>query len=63
MEKKHYVLQFRKYPHSDKYWVTMAGEYKTAEEAEGVRLRMPVPSWYRVAESYTVIRYKAVKVK
>ena len=62
MEKKHYVLQFCRYP-KEKYvsWETLAGRYDTYEEAEATRLRMPAPSCYRVAESYTVIRYKAVK--
>ena len=60
MEKKHYVLQWRKYPHSNN-WETISRTYPTYEEAEAARLRMPAPSCYRVAESYTVIRYKAVK--
>lgn len=61
MNKKHYVLQFRRYPHSNN-WDTVSRPYATFEEAEAARLRMPAPSCYRVAESYTVVRYKAVKV-
>ena len=60
MNEKHYVLQFRRYPHSNN-WQTVSRRYDTYEEAEAARLRMPAPSCYRVAESYTVIRYKAVK--
>lgn len=62
MYEKHYVLQFNRY-HNDKYtpWETVSAPYKTYEEAEAARLRMPAPSCYRVAESYIVVRYKAVK--
>ena len=63
MNEKHYVLQFCRYP-TDKYveWKTVCGPYSSPQEAEAARLRMPAPSCYRVAESYTVVRYKAVKV-
>lgn len=61
MDEKHYVLQYRKYPHSNT-WETCSRPIKTYEQAEALRKRMPAPSLYRVAESYTVIRYKAVKV-
>ena len=61
MEEKHYVVQFRRYPHSN-VWGTVSGPYATIEEAEAARQKMPCPSSYRVAESYVQIRYKAVKV-
>lgn len=63
MNEKHYALQFCRYP-KEKYaqWETVSRPYATFEEAEAARLRMPAPSCYRVAESYTVVRYKAVKV-
>lgn len=60
MYEKHYVLQFEPYPHSN-HWYALSHIYKTAEQAEAVRQSMPTPSLYRVAESYVVIRYKAVK--
>lgn len=63
MEKTYYVLQCVTHRDGKNQWITMAGEYETAEEAEGVRLRLPIPDNYRVAEAYTVTRYKAVKVK
>ena len=63
MEKTYYVLQCLVYSNGKKQWLTMAGEYETAEEAEGVRLLLPIPDNYRVAEAYTVTRYKAVKVQ
>jgi len=62
LDGKHYVLQFRRYPHSN-IWETLNHLYRTAEEAEQARREMPAPDTYRVAESYTVIRYKAVKPK
>ena len=63
MYEKHYVLQFCRYP-GDKYvsWETLNHPYRSYEEAEAARQRMPAPSCYRVAESYVVIRYKAVKI-
>lgn len=63
MYEKHYVLQFCRYP-KDKYvsWETLNHPYSSYEEAESARQRMPAPNCYRVAESYVVIRYKAVKV-
>ena len=62
MNEKHFVLQFCRY-RKGKYakWETVCGPYGTIAEAETARLRMPAPSCYRVAESYTVTRYKAVK--
>lgn len=62
MYEKHYVLQFNRY-HGDKYtpWETVSQPYATYDEAEAARQRMPAPSCYRVAESYTVVRYKACK--
>lgn len=63
MEKTYFVLQCVTYRDGKRLWTTMEGEYDTAEEAEGVRLLLPIPDNYRVAEAYTVTRYKAVKVK
>ena len=60
MYEKHYVLQYKRYPHSNE-WYTVSREYKTFEEAEARRQQMPAPNSYRVAESYIVIRYKAAK--
>lgn len=61
MYEKHYVLQYNQYP-NDKYtkWEVVSRKYATYKEAETARLTMPAPSCYRVAESYVVIRYKAV---
>ena len=62
MNEKHYVLQYKRYPHSNQ-WETISRQYATYAEAEARRLQMPAPSSYRVAESYTVVRYKAVKAR
>ena len=63
MSSKHYILQYNRY-HDDKYtkWENLPRKYATFAKAEADRLKMPAPSCYRVAESYTVVRYKAVKV-
>lgn len=62
MYEQHYVLQYNPY-HTDRYtkWETVCGPYATIAEAEEARQRMPAPNCYRVAESYVVVRYKAVK--
>lgn len=62
LPEKHYVLQYNRY-HDDKYtsWKTLPCKYSSFAEAEAARKRMLGPSCYRVAESYIVVRYKAVK--
>ena len=56
----YFVLQMKKYAWDEKHWETLDGKhYATAEEA---RRKKPSPQFYRVAQAYTVIRYKAVKV-
>ena len=60
MYEKHYVLQLKRYTWDDKQWITLEEKYKTYEEAESARLKRAFPMEYRVAESYVVIRYKAV---
>ena len=62
MNEKHYVLQYKRYPHSNQ-WETVHRPYATYDEAESRRLQMPAPNLWRVAESYTVVRYKAVKAR
>lgn len=59
----YYVLQRRKYNWSDKYWETLENQrYNTIEEATAAldahgRFKFE----YRIAEAYTVVRYKPVK--
>ena len=54
-----YVLQFRA-NRWDK-WETMCTRYPTIETAKEALKGNPFQSLYRVAEEYTVIRYKAVR--
>lgn len=56
----YYVLQFKVHDWDNK-WETAPGKYGTITEAEAARQKKPFPSYYRIAEAYTVIRYKAVK--
>lgn len=62
MSNKHYILQYNRY-HGDKYtkWENLPRKYDTFAAAEADRLKTPAPSCYRVAESYTVVRYKEAK--
>lgn len=60
---KHYVLQWK--PDSNRPWITLDRKYPTLEVAENImeakrKADLPCAKW-RVAESYTVVRYKAVK--
>lgn len=57
---KIYVLQMKEKPWSNK-WVTLEGKYESAEAAEKERQTKIIPNEYRVAEAYTVIRYKPIK--
>ena len=60
MEKK-YVLQRKRFPWDDKIWDVVPGEYQTIEQAEAARLQKIIPEEYRIAEPYTIIRYKPVR--
>ena len=62
---KRYVIQM--YTHkkrSDLYrrWVTLESmQYDTLEEAKAAFERLPIKADHRIAEAYTVVRYKPVK--
>lgn len=62
---KCYVIQM--YTHkkrSDLYrrWVTLESmQYDTMEEAKAAFERLPIKADHRIAEAYTVVRYKPVK--
>lgn len=62
---KRYVIQM--YTHkrrSDLYrrWVTLESmQYDTLEEAKAAFARLPIKADRRIAEAYTVVRYKPVK--
>lgn len=56
-----YVLQMRVQPR--KKWETVSKRFATVEEAEAALKSRPIQSIYRIAEEYTVVRYKEVKAK
>lgn len=57
---KKYVLQMRAHEW-DTHWVTTSLEFDTLEEAKAALAQRHEP-WYRIAEAYTVTRYKAVRL-
>lgn len=63
MNEKHYVIQWKM--DSNRPWITLDRKYPTREIAESTMAAkrnagLPCEKW-RLAESYTVVRYKAVK--
>lgn len=59
MNDKHYVIQRRF--HSGDKWETLLTKYPTPEVArQAIEQKVKGPK-YRIAESYTVVRYKAIK--
>lgn len=60
MYEKHYVIQRRF--HSWENWETLQRKYETLEAAQEHLQRKVKGPAYRIAESYVVIRYKAVKI-
>lgn len=61
MYEKHYVVQ--RLWHNYETWETLEQKYKSPEEAYRAIEQKPKGPYYRVAESYVQIRYKAVEVK
>lgn len=63
---KRYVIQMYTYKRrSDLHrrWVTLKSmQYDTMEEAKADFARLPIKADYCIAEAYTVVRYKPVKV-
>jgi len=56
---KKYVMQIRQFDWSP--WVVIR-EYDTLAEAKSDYDALPIKAGHRIAEAYTVVRYKAVKV-
>ena len=54
-----YVHQ-RRFHEGDK-WEVLYGQYKTLSEAQAALEKRPDKKLCRIAEEYTVVRYKAVK--
>lgn len=63
---KRYVIQMYTYKRrSDMscHWITLESmQYDTLEEAKAAFARLPIKTDHRIAEAYTVVRYKPVKV-
>ena len=57
---KKYVLQMQAHG-PDASWITLDYEFDTLEEAKTALAQKSEP-WYRIAEVYTVTRYKPVKL-
>ena len=58
---KKYVLQMRDYPWKNT-WTTLGLPFNTLEEAKTAYAQKSPKTQYRIAEAYTVTRYKAVKL-
>lgn len=56
---KRYVIQARRFYWENKWKIV--SEHDTLEQARAAFERLPFRSDHRIAEAYTVIRYKAVK--
>ena len=54
-----YVIQ-RRENHWSNRWVVRS-EHETLEEAKAELAKLPFQQEYRIAEAYTVVRYKPVK--
>lgn len=59
---KQYVIQYKIRPW-DTLWITCSSrQYDTLEEANEAYNNLPIKADHRIAEAYTVVRYKAVKL-
>lgn len=58
-----YVIQYLSYPDWENKWVAGKTKYKTLEEAQAAYDALPIKYGHRIAEEYTVTRYKVVKAK
>lgn len=56
-----YVIQFLAYPSWDHKWVTIPKRFATLEEALAAFDALPIKFEHRIAEEYTVVRYKPIK--
>ena len=55
-----YALQMKE--HRTEKWVTLSEPFDTLEQAKAALAERRPQSLYRIAEAYTVVRYKPVKV-
>ena len=55
-----YVIQYLTAPEWHHKWAAESKRYPTLEEAKAAFDKLPMKSGYRIAEEYTVIRYKPI---
>lgn len=56
-----FVIQYLSYPSWHNKWVAYREKYSTLEEAKAAFEKLQFKSEHRIAEEYTVTRYKVVK--
>jgi hypothetical protein len=56
-----YVIQYLTYPIWNHKWAALREQYSTLEEVQAAYDALPCKSDHRIAEVYTVTRYKPVK--
>lgn len=63
MEEKHYVIQWLRT--TENKWENFPSKYPTliAAKEAAKRSRYPLGKGYRIAESYTIVRYRPIKEK
>lgn len=55
-----FVIQYLTYPEWHHKWAAAPERYSTLEEAKAAFDKLPMKCGYRIAEEYTVIRYKPI---
>ena len=58
-----YVIQYLDYPPWKNKWMPTKKRYPTLKEAQAAFNALPIKSDHRIAEEYTVVRYKAISTK
>jgi hypothetical protein len=58
-----YVIQYLDYPTWKNKWMPTKKRYPTLKEAQAAFNALPIKSDHRIAEEYTVVRYKAISTK
>jgi len=56
-----YVIQYLTYPSWHNKWAAAPTRYATLKEAQAAYDALPFKSEHRIAEEYTVVRYKVIK--
>lgn len=61
IEKPYYVIQSKNFDYETQWTTWKDRSFSTLEEAEAFFATLPIKSNHRIAQAYTVTRYKAVK--